>query len=234
MSTTWADVQAEMAADAQWEAVQRELANQELNSVASAIEAGFIESETVISSLISELKVLNPSNNAHSVAVLNCTLIELIDREVIGLPFMIAGLGIHEIDREHSEQIKKMISSGLNSSQFICTYFQRTRRNVEKVKTVFDDLTKSKLPKHELFKVGSNLSHYREKIASFRNYLVHGRAFASKGESAYVESFCKEWRVNIHNPLLQKYSLSLDEDWQLVECEPEAPDKSAVNDETDF
>jgi hypothetical protein len=220
MSTTWGDVQAEMAADFEWERLQRELESRELKSVALAVRDGFEDSKDVIFSLTSEIQNLDVRENTHSFAMLHCTLMEVIEREVIGLPFMIAGLGVHEIDRDHADEIKKMISKGFSSAKFVCAHFEKTTKDFPKIKLSLDEALKNFVPGHKKFVPETDLTQYREKITSLRNYLMHGRGITTESEAKYLGSFANKWRAEVCNSLLKKYELALDENWSLIDSKP--------------
>ncbi len=81
MSMTWEDSQREAYYDQQLEELEKEIAKRRTDTVAHFISEGFTASENTTYSLSEELKVLDFDRYSRAVCLLNCTLLETIERE---------------------------------------------------------------------------------------------------------------------------------------------------------
>lgn len=213
MSMTWEDAQREAYYDQQLEELEKEIAKRRIDTVAYFISEGFTSSENITYSLSEELKVLDFDRHSRAVCLLNCTLLETIERETICLPLLVSGLGVEETEPKKVDQIKKLVS--IDPPKFAFRYFEDGQSDVGKVKNHFDAMVSSIAPGNETFRTESNLWMYRERVQGFRNYLVHGRGVSGHVEAKYVDAFSKAWKELIYNSILSKFGLYLDASWHL-------------------
>lgn len=215
MATTWEDVQRDLWYEAQMEEIEREIAGRKMETTGAFISEGFTNSEDITSRIVTELSKLVSADHSQSIGFLIGSLLETLERETIALPLLVSGLGLNETNIEKNAQIKKMISKGVDSPNFTYKFFEDIQRDITGVKAHFDRLVTTMLPGHQLFKVEGGLWAYRERVQSFRNYVVHGRSFATTDEADYIVAFASNWRDLVYNVILAKFKLKLDGQWHL-------------------
>ena len=232
MSTTWEDVANELAMDeyAAEEAqrsFEEEIQGRDLQTKIDLIRAGFQESKDVISCIRSELQAASGSHCHYSIGMLASSLLELTEREVICLPLFVSGLGLTDNGSDKRvTQIKKMISRGVDPFKFICSHFEHLNKDAEAAKAALQKLVTTTFSSHQFFREENSLLKYREKVAAYRNQIVHGRVVAAERDPCYVVKFMEVWKDHVLNGLLETYALTLDENWVLtifsnvhVDCE---------------
>lgn len=215
MSMTWEDAEREAYYDHQLEEIEKEIANRKVETVAHFISEGFTASEDITSGIVGEVSKLTSASHSQSIGFLSSALLETIERETICLPLLVSGLGLSESDEKRIIQVKRMVSRGVDSPHFAYSYFEDVHDDVPKVKAHFDALVAKIVPGHQLFKVESTLWLYRERIQSFRNHVVHGRAISTSTEADYILAFSNQWRELVYNCVLNKFGLTLDTVWML-------------------
>jgi len=227
MGVTRADAESEAFIDLQLTELEKEISSRKKETVQFFISEGFTESESITSRIFYEISKLINGEYYQSIGFLSGVLLETIERETLCLPLIVSGLGLLESDKKRIEQIKKMISRGVDPSLFITNYFENTQNGTQAMAQL-KKLVTSLLPNHQFFKVESNLSKYREKVQGMRNQVAHGRTIVMPNEATYVYEFTLLWREIVYNQILADFGLKLDANWMLSDIKDWTPDTKST------
>lgn len=198
------------------EAIEESLRERDTKDLTQSIKNGHHELKELIEQITGELERLDPVSHPRSYILLNLTLLEIIERDIIFFPLLFSSKTLfYEAGSKVYKLIKESVDRNVNAFGFICKFYEHETNRSAILNDNLKTLISNRVPGHDFLISRENPYKFRKLINDFRNTIVHGRRCSKENEARLISEFINLWRDEVFNSILRSYGLRLGSDWSL-------------------
>lgn len=160
---------------------------------------GYKKSELLLATILKEISGLDKSKNCQSMIVMYGCLLEICERDVLGIPYLISILSLSEEEDERFQSLRRIQTQGISIEFEAIGYLKD-----EKSKKIAKD-EQDKIFKSASLTIKKDLQQYRAFLKNERNEAAHGRAIKKIEDVELFIKLTNSWREFVFNPILKEF-----------------------------